>query len=75
MISATTMKIAKRKEAKDIRARRATVDVEALNALHERGEKLGILGDKVAALGDEAESFHDMAKKLRQQYSKNPLGW
>ena len=29
------MKIAKRKEAKDIRARRATVDVEELNALHQ----------------------------------------
>lgn len=43
---------------------------EAMNALHERGEKLGTLNDRAAQMGNEAEDFHAMAKKLRQQAEK-----
>ena len=47
---------------------------EAVDALRERGEKLGILGDKVADLAREAEDFAAQARKLREKAEKQ-AGW
>ena len=47
---------------------------EAVDALRERGEKLGILGDKVADLGREAEDFAAQVRKLREKAEKQ-AGW
>ena len=44
---------------------------EAVNALHQRGEKLGILGERVAKMEQEAQEFHDMARKMREQAERN----
>lgn len=39
---------------------------EAINSLHQRGEKLAFLQDRVEAMQKEAESFYDMASKTRR---------
>lgn len=44
---------------------------EAMDALHERGEKLGVLNDRVAELGREAEDFLSSARKLREQAERS----
>jgi hypothetical protein len=44
---------------------------EGVEALHERGAKLGNLAERVERLNMESESFFDTAKKLREQQEKN----
>ena len=40
---------------------------EAMDALKERGGKIGVLNERVAELGKDAEDFFESAKKIRQQ--------
>ena len=49
----------------------ASAASEALDSLHERGEKLRNLDDKMSHLANEAEDFFANARKLRQQAEKN----
>ena len=44
---------------------------EAMDALRERGEKIGVLNERVADLGKEAEDFFTQAKKIRQQAERS----
>mmetsp|Transcript_31094 Transcript_31094/g.99385 ORF Transcript_31094/g.99385 Transcript_31094/m.99385 type:complete len:850 (-) Transcript_31094:267-2816(-) len=44
---------------------------EAVDALHQRGERLNQLGDKAQRFADDAEDFATTARKLRQQQQKN----
>ena len=43
---------------------------EAMDALKERGEKIGVLKERVAELDKEAEDFYETARKLREQQQR-----